>query len=71
MRKGFKVVTIIDPGVKEDKGYYVYDEGVENGYFAKTPEGKSMSTLCGREMLSIRITVTRQYASGGAEKRNI
>lgn len=38
--KGFKVVTIIDPGVKEDEGYTVYDEGVEQGYFAKTPEGE-------------------------------
>ena len=23
---GFKVVTIIDPGVKVDKGYKIYDE---------------------------------------------
>lgn len=38
-KSGFKVVTIIDPGVKEDAGYSVYDEGIENGYFAKTPEG--------------------------------
>lgn len=30
---GFKVVTIIDPGVKVDKGYKIYDEGLENGYF--------------------------------------
>ena len=26
-RNGFKVVTIIDPGVKKEKGYQVYDEG--------------------------------------------
>ena len=38
--QGFKVVTIIDPGVKKEEGYYVYDEGVENGYFATTPEGE-------------------------------
>lgn len=36
---GIKIVTIIDPGVKVEEGYSVYDEGVENGYFAKTPEG--------------------------------
>lgn len=36
---GFKVVTIIDPGVKKDKGYYVYDEGIENGYFATDKDG--------------------------------
>lgn len=36
---GIKAVAIIDPGVKVEKGYYVYEEGMENGYFAKTPEG--------------------------------
>lgn len=37
--RGFKPVVIIDPGVKQEDGYYVYEEGVKNGYFAKTPEG--------------------------------
>ena len=36
---GFKVVTIIDPGVKVDKGYKVYDEGIKNGYFATDKDG--------------------------------
>ena len=36
---GFKVVTIIDPGVKVDKGYKIYDEGIENGYFATDKDG--------------------------------
>ena len=34
-----KAITIIDPGVKLDPGYFVYDEGVEQGYFAKNPDG--------------------------------
>ena len=38
--QGFKAVTINDPGVKQEEGYAVYDEGVEKGYFAKTPEGE-------------------------------
>ncbi len=38
--RGFKAVTINDPGVKKQEGYEVYDEGVEKGYFAKTPEGE-------------------------------
>ena len=37
---GFKPVTINDPGVKKEEGYYVYEEGVKNGYFAKTPDGE-------------------------------
>lgn len=31
---GFKVVTIIDPGVKVDKNYSIYKDGLENKYFA-------------------------------------
>lgn len=38
--KGIKAVTIIDPGVKVEEGYYVYEEGVKEGFFAKTPEGE-------------------------------
>ena len=38
--RGFKAVTINDPGVKKQEGYEVYNEGVEKGYFAKTPEGE-------------------------------
>ena len=30
---GFKIVTIIDPGVKLQEGYEVYDAGIQNGYF--------------------------------------
>ncbi len=37
---GIKAVTIIDPGVKVEKDYYVYEEGVKEGYFATTPEGE-------------------------------
>lgn len=39
-KRGFKPVTIIDPGVKKDEEYYVYKEGVEKDYFAKTPDGE-------------------------------
>lgn len=40
MRKlGVKVVTIVDPGVKQDKGYSVFDQGVDKGYFLKRPDG--------------------------------
>lgn len=38
--QGFKVVAIVDPGVKLDEGYTVYDEGIEQSYFATTPEGE-------------------------------
>jgi alpha-glucosidase len=36
---GFHVVTIVDPGIKVEKGYKQYDEGVQKGYFATYPNG--------------------------------
>ena len=36
---GFKVVTIIDPGIKNQKDYQVYDSGVKNDVFVKKPGG--------------------------------
>lgn len=39
---GFKVVTIVDPGVKyePESDYSVFDEGLKNDYFVRTAEGK-------------------------------
>ena len=39
----FKTVAIIDPGVKLDPGYNVYDSGVKAGVFARSPDGKLYS----------------------------
>jgi len=37
---GFDMVTIIDPGIKVEKGYKVYEEGLANHHFATYPGGK-------------------------------
>ncbi|OIL25916.1 alpha-glucosidase, partial [Oenococcus oeni] len=37
--QGYKIVTIIDPGVKKDKGYSIYDQGLKNNYFATDRDG--------------------------------
>ncbi len=37
---GVKAVTIIDPGVKKDPEYKLYQEGMENDYFCKYLDGK-------------------------------
>jgi alpha-glucosidase len=37
----FKLVTIVDPGIKVEEGYQQYDEGVEKGYFATYPNGEN------------------------------
>jgi alpha-glucosidase len=39
-KEGFKIVTIIDPGVKVEEGYSVYEEGVKNDYFVKNIDGE-------------------------------
>ncbi len=36
---GFKTAVIIDPGIKIEKGYKKYDEGVANNMFIKYPDG--------------------------------
>ncbi|MFB9864813.1 glycoside hydrolase family 31 protein [Rufibacter immobilis] len=36
---GFKTVVIIDPGIKIDHDYWVYQEGVENDYFCRRADG--------------------------------
>ena len=38
--QGFRVVTIVDPGVKADENYPVYVEGRERDLFCKTLEGE-------------------------------
>lgn len=37
---GFKVIPIIDPGVKADTNYFAAKEGIQKDLFAKYPDGK-------------------------------
>ncbi len=39
---GFKTVVIIDPGIKIDKEYDVYQQGLQNDYFCKRADGPYM-----------------------------
>ncbi len=41
--KNVKLVTILDPGVKVDPGYSVYQNGVETGVFCKMPDGQEFN----------------------------
>ncbi len=40
-RQGFRVITIIDPGVKYEPGYPVFDEGQARNLFCKTESGQT------------------------------
>ena len=36
---GYKLVTIIDPAVKKDKGYSIYEKGLKNNYYTTDKDG--------------------------------
>lgn len=36
---GFRVVVIMDPGIKTEKGYHAYDEGQQKDLFVSYPDG--------------------------------
>lgn len=38
--EGFKTVWILDPGVKAEPGFFVYDEGLEGEHFLRRPGGE-------------------------------
>ncbi|KNA15567.1 hypothetical protein SOVF_097260 [Spinacia oleracea] len=37
---GFKAIWMLDPGIKQEKGYFVYDSGSESNVWVKTADGK-------------------------------
>ncbi len=39
---GMDTVVMIDPGIKAEDGYFVYDEGLKKGFFCKRTDGKLM-----------------------------
>ncbi|MGB5243855.1 MAG: glycoside hydrolase family 31 protein [Lutimonas sp.] len=40
--KGFKTIAIIDPGIKIDKNYSIFQEALQNDYFCKRADGPYM-----------------------------
>ncbi|EPS66368.1 hypothetical protein M569_08405 [Genlisea aurea] len=39
-QRGFKSIWMLDPGIKHEKGYFVYDSGSENDIWIQTADGK-------------------------------
>ncbi|KAH9603525.1 hypothetical protein KSS87_019849 [Heliosperma pusillum] len=37
---GFKAIWMLDPGIKQEKGYFVYDSGSENDIWVQTADGR-------------------------------
>ncbi len=42
-KDGFKTVVMIDPGIKVDRDYWVYQEAIKNDYFCKRGDGPLMN----------------------------
>ena len=40
--QGFRVILIVDPGVKLDPNYYAYAQGRAGGHFVKTADGEEL-----------------------------
>lgn len=39
-KNGFKGIWMLDPGIKSEKGYFVYDSGSERDVWVQTADGK-------------------------------
>ena len=42
MEQGIKLVTILDPGIKVDPQFPLYQEGIESGTFCQAPDGEPL-----------------------------
>ena len=43
--QGYKTVVIIDPGIKKDPDYHVFQDALEKGYFCRRPDGPYVEGL--------------------------
>jgi len=41
-KEGFQTIVMVDPGIRVDHDYPVYEEGKEKGYFCTRPDGELM-----------------------------
>ena len=56
---GFKSVWILDPGVKQEDGYFVYDEGLAGDHFIRRPDGPLFTARSWPDGLSVWPDYTR------------
>ena len=59
------MITIIDPGVKYDPGYEVFDSGLERDVFCRTEEATSISARYGQATPPSPISPLRRRVTGG------
>ena len=63
--EGIKTVTIIDPGVKSDPGYDVYQEGLQRNAFCRLADGELFTGLVWPGWTVFPVSPTLRYVTGG------
>lgn len=57
---GFKAIWMLDPGIKQEKGYFVYDSGSESDVWIKTADGKP---FVGKDFASVYLVLATRGIS--------
>ncbi len=65
-RQGFRVITIVDPGVKHEPGYWVFDQALERDVLCRTEGGDIYIGQVGPATPPSRTSSPRRRARGGA-----
>lgn len=45
-KSGFKAIWMLDPGIKNEKGYFAYDSGSEADVWVQTADGRPYVGMC-------------------------
>ncbi|KAK6137708.1 hypothetical protein DH2020_028543 [Rehmannia glutinosa] len=46
-QKGFRAIWVLDPGIKNEKGYFAYDSGSESNVWTQTADGRPFVGVAG------------------------
>ncbi|CAK9164474.1 unnamed protein product [Ilex paraguariensis] len=55
---GFKAIWMLDPGIKYEEGYFVYDSGSERDVWIQTADGRPFVGICLSFVRSVTIEDT-------------
>ena len=64
-QKGFHTFAILDPGVKEEAGYSVYDRGMAGSHFLRGRMGRSTWAKSGRALRCFPTSLRKKRVRGG------
>lgn len=55
---GFKAIWMLDPGIKKEEGYFVYDSGSKNDVWIKKADGEP---FVGRNVAYYALVITLNF----------